>query len=68
MDVARLSSRFPKLWHVTFAGGWNGMQQQGLLRAVDVDPIGSLELRLAVKRIRTTAGTVTLRMTMVRMP
>ena len=37
------------------------MQQQGLLRAVDVDPIGSQELRLDVKRIRTPAGTVTLR-------
>ena len=61
MDVAQLCSRFPKLWHVTFAGGWNGMQQQGLLRAVDVDPIGSQELRLDVKRIRTPAGTVTLR-------
>ena len=35
MDVTELAEHFPNLWHVTFAGGWEGIQRQGLLRGGD---------------------------------
>jgi hypothetical protein len=38
VDVDQLARRFPNLWHVTFAGGWNGIQRHGFLRTIDVLP------------------------------
>ena len=62
MDVTELAEHFPNLWHVTFAGGWEGIQRQGLLRAVDVAPETAEEFRAEVRRVDGSDGlTVTLR-------
>jgi hypothetical protein len=36
VDVDQLAQRFPSLWHVTFAGGWDGIQRIGFVRTIDV--------------------------------
>lgn len=45
MDLRQLATKFPKLWHVTFAGGWAGIHRNRLLRAVDVDPTHAASIR-----------------------
>lgn len=62
MDVTELAEHFPNLWHVTFAGGWEGIRRQGLLRAVDVAPEEAEAFRGEVRRVEGADGlAVTLR-------
>ena len=62
MDLSELAEHFPNLWHVTFAGGWDGIQRQGLLRAVDVAPKEADAFRPEVQRVEGADGlAVTLR-------
>jgi hypothetical protein len=62
VDVGQLAQRFPNLWHVSFAGGWEGIQRHGLLRTIDVAPDGCEELRPRLVRVEAPDGTrITLR-------
>ena len=36
MNFDDLVSRYPRLWHATFEGGWDGIQSSGLLSAADL--------------------------------
>jgi hypothetical protein len=56
VDVEQLAKRFPNVWHVTFAGGWHGIQSHGLLRTIDVAPLGCEELRPEVTRVEAPDG------------
>jgi hypothetical protein len=56
VDVEQLAKRFPNLWHVTFAGGWDGIDRHGLLRTIDVAPLGCEELRPEVTRVEASDG------------
>ena len=62
MNVTELAEHFPHLWHVTFAGGWEGIERRGLLRAADVDPEEADVFRPEVKTVGAEDGSeVTLR-------
>ena len=36
MNFDDLVSRYPRLWHATFEGGWEGIQSSGLLSSTDL--------------------------------
>jgi Family of unknown function (DUF7002) len=57
VHVDQLAERFPNLWHVTFAGGWDGIQRHGFLRTIDVTPESCGKLRTAVTRVEAADGT-----------
>ncbi len=57
MDVDQLAQRFPNLWHVTFADGWNGIQRHGFLRAIDVLPKRCRALRTEPTCVDMADGT-----------
>lgn len=62
MNATELAEHLPHLWHVTFAGGWEGIERRGLLRAADVDPEDADVFRTEVKTVGATDGSeVTLR-------
>lgn len=62
MELDRLAGRYRDLWHVTFAGGWEGIHRHGLLRAVDVDAVTAREIRLrSVERTLSDGTRVTVR-------
>jgi hypothetical protein len=57
VDIGQLTKQFSALWHVTFAGGWDGIQQLGLLRAIDIAPDRCDELRLEPNEVDGPGGT-----------
>jgi hypothetical protein len=57
VHVDQLTQRFPNLWHVTFAGGWEGIQRHGFLRTIDVASESSGKLRTEITRVETADGT-----------
>jgi len=36
MNLDDLVDRFPRVWHATFAGGWDGIRQSGLRSSMDL--------------------------------
>lgn len=36
MDLDALVARFPRIWHVTFPGGWGGINRSGLRSSMDL--------------------------------
>jgi len=56
VDVEQLAERFPNLWHVTFAGGWDGIQRHGFLRTIDVAPEGCGQQRTELTLVEAADG------------
>ncbi len=66
MDIDGLVARFPRLWHATYPGGWDGISATGLRTAADLlasggraDQAGAL--RPESVSLTTADGTATLR-------
>jgi hypothetical protein len=57
VDVDQLAERFPNLWHVTFGGGWDGIQRHGFLRTIDVAPEGCGRQRTELTLAEAADGT-----------
>lgn len=56
MNLDQLADRFPVLWPVTFDGGWKGIADHGLLRAIDVAELRCSEHRAEITPIEAPAG------------
>ncbi len=66
MELDALVARFPRLWHATFPGGWEGISRSGLRSSLDLlTEAGRADEATAVRpeaaELPTPDGTVTLR-------
>lgn len=66
MDLDALVARFPRLWHATFPGGWDGMRSTGIRSSLDLLTSAGQEgeadvLRSDVVTLSTPHGEATLR-------
>ncbi len=66
MNFDDLVSRYPRLWHATFEGGWEGIRSSGLLSAADLlESVGrgdeAQAMRPEVVRFDAPVGPVVLR-------
>lgn len=66
MDLDSLVARFPRIWHATFPGGWDGIARSGLRSSADLlDGAGRGDESRAVRpddiAVTTADGTATLR-------
>ena len=59
MNFDDLVSRYPRLWHATFEGGWDGIQSSGLLARLLIEDraqdYAQLWKRRFVPRIRAAS-------------
>lgn len=66
MELDALVARFPRIWHATFPGGWDGITNSGLKSSADLlDAAGRSDEARAVRpehtEVPTADGTATLR-------
>ena len=58
MDLDALVARFPRIWHVTFPGGWGGINRSGLRSTLDLlESAGRSDEAKAVRPDITTVST-----------
>jgi hypothetical protein len=56
VDLAKLVDRYAYLWHVTFAGGCDGIRTCGFQRAIDLLPGSAAMIRLNVSVVGAADG------------